>query len=327
LDGAVATLAATGIYVASRTPQRDTSGGYVRDPNELPGLFSSEPRGGSRVGTRRSAGPRMLASAGAAAPFAHLEAAQPELQAMLREDIQRRLSELILLGWLGRAFLAVPFLFARFAPSVFHLDLYEGEGELCVFTSDTSGAIECTLRESSVVSRGIPVRLRIEPVAGADADDVGRISLVGVGCDVLDAVRGDKDTRVPLSHSEAEALAARLARPSTKKRLVRAVSSTIFDRLSAVSRAVEAGDRLEVCSAEERLEPRRDLFAREGSSEKWLQKISAYYFARAVLQEVRFTEGVAEGVGFTFYFDPEEPVNGDPRRANVNPEVVCCTFR
>jgi hypothetical protein len=42
--------------------------------------------------------------------------------------------------------------------------------------------------------------------------------------------------------------------------------------------------------------------------------------------QVRFAEGAAPGISFTFYYDPDEPVNGDPRRANINPEVVCCTF-
>jgi hypothetical protein len=34
-------------------------------------------------------------------------------------------------------------------------------------------------------------------------------------------------------------------------------------------------------------EPRRDLFAREGTSDKWLQRVAGYYFAKATLQEVR----------------------------------------
>ena len=74
--------------------------------------------------------------------------------------------------------------------------------------------------------------------------------------------------------------------------------------------------------------PRVRHRAREGSSEKWLQKVAGYYFARARLQTARFAGEPA--VAFTFYYDPAEPIVGEsPRRRgdpNVNPEVVCCRF-
>ena len=57
----------------------------------------------------RAAPPKMLGDGGAAAPlaaapFAEMPGAPPtdELQALLRRDIGRRLSELVALGWLGR---------------------------------------------------------------------------------------------------------------------------------------------------------------------------------------------------------------------------------
>ena len=40
--------------------------------------------------------------------------------------------------------------------------------------------------------------------------------------------------------------------------------------------------------------------------------------------DVRFDD--ASESTFTFYWDPEEPVNSDDPRRNVNPEVVCCSF-
>lgn len=73
--------------------------------------------------------------------------------------------------------------------------------------------------------------------------------------------------------------------------------------------------------------PKRDLWAREGSAEKWLQRVSAYYFADALLREVHFA-GV-ESMGecrFTFYLDPTEPPNSENAYKNVNPEVICCKF-
>ena len=67
--------------------------------------------------------------------------------------------------------------------------------------------------------------------------------------------------------------------------------------------------------------PRRDLFAREGSSEKWLQCVSEYYFAAASLQEVA---AAGSDVRFVFYYDATEPLNSEDARRNVNPEIICC---
>ena len=70
--------------------------------------------------------------------------------------------------------------------------------------------------------------------------------------------------------------------------------------------------------------PREELWALEGTSEKWCQQVSGYYFAAATLQDVRFAE--SGGARFTFYYDAEEPLNSDDPRRNVNPEVIFCTF-
>ena len=67
----------------------------------------------------------------------------------------------------------------------------------------------------------------------------------------------------------------------------------------------------------------------EGTSEKWLQRVSGYYFAASRLQTVRFvpTEPSAvDGLQFTFYLDPTEAINSEDPTRIVNPEVVRCTF-
>ena len=90
-----------------------------------------------------------------------------------------------------------------------------------------------------------------------------------------------------------------------------------------------SGTPLECSGPELGFEPRQELWAREGANEKWLQRVSGYYFARARLQTTSFAAD-RSGVSFTFYYDPDEPVCGEsPRRQgepNVNPEVICCRF-
>jgi len=103
--------------------------------------------------------------------------APAELQAWMRRDIGRRRAELVLLGWLGRAWLAVPDLFEALAPAVFRLERYEDEA----LAYETTTAVECVLKESSVVGRGVPIRLRL----GRDAQGaVVAAELVAVGCDL-----------------------------------------------------------------------------------------------------------------------------------------------
>ena len=67
--------------------------------------------------------------------------------------------------------------------------------------------------------------------------------------------------------------------------------------------------------------------AREGSAEKWLQEVSGYYFAASRLQDVSFPFAREDGGSrFTFYFDPDEPLNSEDPYRNVNPEVIYCSF-
>ena len=102
----------------------------------------------------------------------------------------------------------------------------------------------------------------------------------------------------------------------------------MFSKLAPVKRALGRRASLECSSDEAIFEPRQEMYAREGSSEKWLQQIAGYWFARARLQQVRFTEesGVDQAVSFCFYLDETEPLNSDDPRRNVNPEVICCKF-
>ena len=108
-------------------------------------------------------------------------------------------------------------------------------------------------------------------------------------------------------------------------RRLSAIVDAIFGSLAPVGRLVEGGGALQACGPRTAFVPRREVWAREGSSEKWLQRVSDYYFAEAQLQDVRFA---AEGgaVRFTFYFDCDEPWNSEDATRNVNPEVIRCSF-
>jgi len=64
----------------------------------------------------------------------------------------------------------------------------------------------------------------------------------------------------------------------------------------------------------------------EGSTEKWLQQVSGYYFAESQLQALRFASKSDAQASFLFYYDATEPFNAQDPTRNVNPEVVCCLF-
>lgn len=219
----------------------------------------------------------------ALAPFADL--GNPEMQAMLRRDIGRRYAELLALGWLGRAYNAAPALFDKLG--VFRLESIGVDGSTC------------TLKESSIVKRGVPIRVTLP---GAE--------VVGFGCDVA---------------SGEPAREALVVDPPTKRLVVRAITRTIFTDLAGVGAALMRDAALERCGPELSFEPRRDFWALEGTSEKWLQNVAGYYFAASRLQYVRFADG--PDVRFLFYFDPTEPVNSEDPTRNVNPEVIFCQFR
>ena len=92
----------------------------------------------------------------------------------------------------------------------------------------------------------------------------------------------------------------------------------MWDYKTYVMEAVEA------CGAEEAFLPREELYGREGSSMKWVQQVSGYFFAQSRLQRVRFAS--QPRVRLLFYFDPSEPINSEEPGRIVNPEVVNCVF-
>ena len=111
-----------------------------------------------------------------------------------------------------------------------------------------------------------------------------------------------------------------------KPRVARAVAAAMFGKLGLVRAALDGRHALEADGAELAFMPRRELFAREGTSDKWVQQVAGYYFAESRLQRVRFTagSGVDDAVSFTFYLDASEPLNSDDPRRIVNPEVITC---
>lgn len=249
--------------------------------------------------------------------------------AYFRADIARRYAELFALGWLGRAYAFAPPLFEKLLPRVFCLEPYDDDGAAFAFAERDDGSVDVVLKESSVVARGIPFHLRL-------ADDLSAASLRGIGCDlaaVLDGSDsrgsgGDGD-RLASSYDEqrvrVRALSERLnADRAAKRRVVRAISSTIFRELTPVKQATKSDGPLEACGAPTSFVPKRELWAREGSSEKWCQQVSGYYFAEATLQDVRYAG--LERARFSFYYDATEPINSDDPYRNVNPEVIFCAF-
>jgi hypothetical protein len=92
------------------------------------------------------------------APFSDLDIKPSVLQDWLREDILRRSKELIALGWLGRAYITAPIVFNKVFPTLFRLQSYN-DTALSTILPDGKTVIDCTLKESSILSRGIPIRL------------------------------------------------------------------------------------------------------------------------------------------------------------------------
>ena len=266
----------------------------------------------------------------ASTPFAdELELPPSTIQDSLRTDILRRYQELTLLGWLGRAYLALPFLWNRIAPTVFELVAYDAQAAACF---ERPGVVDLTLKEGSVGGvKGIPFRLRLETEdSGRGEPRVVRATLLGIGCDL---------TREDAAQATSEGGAERMSEESvrallhvvndggaTKRLVVGAIVDAVFGKLAPVAEAVKQGiDLVSMTAAPLPFVPREELWALEGSNYKWVQQVSGYYFAESKLQEVCFASS-AEGVRFTFYLDPTEPFNSvDPTRI-VNPEVINCVF-
>jgi hypothetical protein len=275
------------------------------------------------------------------------------VQAFCRRDIGRRHAELIALGWLGRGWLTAPWLFGALFPAVFRFEPYVDTDAAsrvrCQRTFSADGnenlTIECTLKECSLVSRGVAfnLRLRSSPSStstGANLREITDAALLGIGCDLSLASQAAEATAsadlaaAPSAHD----LCASLNRDKKAKRMViLTVVQTIFARLGKVGEAVSGSVPLTAClrndiqnlttASPRRFQPRPDLWAREGMNEKWLQQIGGYWFADAQLQDIMFVDQMPSAddrVSFTFYFDPTEPTNSEDPTMNVNPEVIYC---
>ena len=231
------------------------------------------------------------------------------LQQWARVDIGRRQSELVALGWLGRAYRVAPAAVDAVLPEVFAFERYDGQDWV-----STGDAVHATMKfGTAVVPRGVPLSLRLGLAGGVV--DSARVDAVGP-----DLFPDDVDGEA-LADADAARLCAQL-NGDGRRLVVDALCATVFQTLAPALKLRDAP--LVALGPPRAFAPRRDLWAREGSSEKWLQGVSEYYFADAQLQEVALG---GEGPSFVFYLDPSEPPNSANPTRNVNPEVLCCKFR
>ena len=238
--------------------------------------------------------------AAALAPYAkQIKLQEPELQSWLARDVGRRRQELQALAWLGRAHRVLPNLFDQ----VFTVDRYANAPWYACDDGRTYGTLKTG---TAVVARGVPVTFSL-------ASDGAKMTVSGLGCDILPRIPANSTA---LEDRDADRLCQRLA--SNKRVMIDAIERAVFDVLEP---ALAGGPTFEATGDVVEFTPRRDLFAREGSSEKWLQCVSEYYFAAASLQEVA---AVGSDVRFVFYYDAAEPLNSEDLRRNVNPEIICC---
>lgn len=232
---------------------------------------------------------------------------QATMQQYLARDMLRRNSELTALGWVGRAYLALPGLFDWAAPQVLRLQPYPDATAPCYERPD--GTLDVTLAERSVVGgpKGIPFRLELPR-------DLTTARVIAIGCDLAPQRSG-----APMSDSEVSALCARLC----KRVVAEAITECVFGKLARAAQALTGGAELECCGDEVRFVPQRQFFGREGTSDKWVQLVSGWYFAEALIQEVQIP---GEPAVFAFYLDETEPLNSEDPTANINPEIVSCRF-
>ena len=236
-------------------------------------------------------------------PFADFSNAKQvsdsDLQQFMRADIMRRYTELTLLGWLGRAYLAIPF-FERLFPQVFALSPYGMNAAACY-----SGPqfLDCVLKESSVGGpKGIPFRLQFDLAPGCQPSrdtsfHIEAATLRSIGCDLRrqDAAEATSEGGLErMSEEQVQALSRFInTHTPTKRLVVSTITSTIFKRLAGVGDAVKQQVALEASGATTAFSPRQEFWALEGTSMKWVQEISGYYFAASVLQDVCFASAVS----------------------------------
>lgn len=224
-------------------------------------------------------------------------------QSYLKRDLVRSAKRLQTLGWLARSYQAVPWLFGPIFPNF----------EVCE-PSGNGNVFEITVRETSLMPRGIPFRLLLRLKNG----EIDNIKVKGIGCD-LSSLAGTVSSSAEVSSGLIDTIY------DNKRRVVQSFAEVIFRELPPAIHALERNADLVPVGPELRFKPRRDLFAREGTADKWLEFISGYYFAEARLRECAFAN--VDGVTFWFYYDPTEPLHSEGAGRNVNPEVIYCAFR
>lgn len=204
-------------------------------------------------------------------PFSDLNMKPSSLQDYLRSDILRRSKELIALGWLGRAYTTVPIVFNSFLPSLFRLQSYNDES-LCTSIPIPRGGmiVDCTLKESSIISRGIPIRLRLF----MDNDRIESVKLLGIGCDVKVDSKGNDEKVVSTPMNATHFCDSINMNAVNKKLVVKAITSSIFRNIPDIMKMVKGNVDLEAIGPIQNFHPRNDLFALEGTSKKWLQQVT-----------------------------------------------------
>jgi len=268
-----------------------------------------------------------------AAVLPDIRLSSAELQTALRADILRRHAELTAISWLGRAWLAAPWLFQAVMPAVFQLSPYENDRySLITQSEDDCVSAIISLKESSVVQRGIPVQLRVQTRPGtlSEPAQIVAVKLVGVGCDLerhAAAEAGAEARSGDAATLDVRAVCNCISEDQATRRLVvQAITQALSERLPLIAAAAKAETDLVASTPPANFRPRHDLFALEGSTEKWLQQVSGYYFAESQLQALRFASKSDAQASFLFYYDATEPFNAQDPTRNVNPEVVCCLF-
>ena len=164
-----------------------------------------------------------------------------ELQEYLRADIMRRCSELTLLGWVGRAYLAVPLLFDFLFPQAFEFEPYS---EIAAACFSRPGFFDCTFKEGSIGgAKGIPFRFQIDASGGHGTREatqngisspINSVKLVSIGCDLFafDADR-NKGGLSRMNFKDTKDLCETINNDASHKRLmVEAVTDVIFSKLS-----------------------------------------------------------------------------------------------
>ncbi|CAE7437191.1 unnamed protein product, partial [Symbiodinium sp. KB8] len=249
------------------------------------------------------------------------------------KDILRNWANLAALGWLGRAYLSFDWL-SWLGPQLFQLSPYDDGLTLQGFKVQLDDGTEefemtCTLKESSVLARGLPLCFNFRIKSGAARNESFSItgaSLRRIGCDLLE--RSQRVEPVPCSMPASSLCDQINSKSDVKRLLVESLTETIFGPLAQVAEAAEAKAELESKQGGALgFSPRQEFWAREGSAEKWLECVNGYYFAEALVDVVGFVPGGGSGnqealpdMSFLFYYDPTEPLNSENALMNVNPE-------